>query len=110
MVRQIIRQRWLRGRYFDAKLFSDPAWDILLDLTAARIEGTKVSVTSLCVASGAPGSTALRWIDKMVEAGLLLRVEDTVDRRRAFISLSDEAAEAMAAFFAGIGENGNWTV
>jgi len=104
LVRRIIRQRQLRGRYFDAELFADPAWDMLLDLTAARVEHTRVSVTSLCIASGVPPTTALRWIGQMTEAGLFQRVEDDSDRRRAFIALTDPAADAMARYFAEIGK------
>jgi len=104
LVRQIIRQRQLRARFFDGALFADPAWDILLDLTAARAERTRVSVTSLCIASGVPPTTALRWIGQMSELGLLERIEDETDRRRAFIALSDRAADAMARYFVELGE------
>lgn len=104
LVRRIIRQRHLRGKFFDASLFADPAWDMLLDLTAARAEHVRVSVTSLCIASGVPPTTALRWIGQMVDAGLLERIEDGEDRRRAFIALSDKAADAMARYFAEIGK------
>jgi DNA-binding MarR family transcriptional regulator len=105
LVRRIIRQRQLRARFFDGEMFADPAWDILLDLTAARAEHTRVSVTSLCIASGVPPTTALRWIGQLTEAGLLERVEDETDRRRAFIALTDRAAEAMARYFAELGRN-----
>jgi hypothetical protein len=105
LVRRIIRQRQLRARFFDGALFADPAWDMLLDLTAARVEHTRVSVTSLCIASGVPPTTALRWIGQMSEAGLLQRVEDETDRRRVFITLSDHAAEAMARYFAELGRS-----
>jgi len=104
LVRRIIRQRQLRVRFFDGELFADPAWDILLDLTAARAEHTRVSVTSLCIASGVPPTTALRWIRQMTDAGLLERVDDESDRRRAFIGLTDRAAEAMARYFAELGQ------
>ena len=100
LVRRIIRQRQLRGSFFDGELFADPAWDMLLDLTAARAEHERVSVTSLCIASGVPATTALRWISQMVEAGLFERVQDDTDRRRAFIALTDMAADAMARYFA----------
>ena len=73
---------------------------MLLDLTAAQAEGTRVSVTSLCIASAVPPTTALRWIGQLTEAGLLRRIEDRSDRRRAFIALTDKAADAMAAYFA----------
>ncbi len=105
LVRRIIRQRQLRARFFDAELFADPAWDMLLDLTAARVEHTRVSVTSLCIASGVPPTTALRWIGQLTEAGLLARVEDETDRRRAFIGLTESAADAMARYFAEIGRS-----
>lgn len=100
LVRRIIRQRQLRARFFDGDLFADPAWDMLLDLTAARAEHTRVSVTSLCIASGVPPTTALRWIGQMSDAGLFERVEDEADRRRAFIVLTDRAADGMARYFA----------
>ncbi len=103
LVRRIIRQRQLRARFFDGDLFADPAWDILLDLTAARVEHRRVSVTSLCIASGVPPTTALRWIGQMTDAGLLARVEDDTDRRRAFIALTDGAADAVARYFAELG-------
>lgn len=103
LVRRIIRQRQLRARFFDGDLFGDPAWDMLLDLTAARAEHTRVSVTSLCIASGVPPTTALRWIGQMTDAGLLERVEDETDRRRAFIALTERAADGMARYFAELG-------
>ncbi|MDN3645980.1 MarR family transcriptional regulator [Pontixanthobacter aestiaquae] len=110
LVRRIIRQRQLRARFFDKDLFADPAWDILLDLTAARAEHMRVSVTSLCIASGVPPTTALRWISQMVDAGLLDRVEDETDKRRAFIALSDRAADAMARYFAEVGKEASYSV
>ena len=103
LVRKIIRQRQLRARFFEGDLFADPAWDMLLDLTAARVEHVRVSVTSLCIASGVPPTTALRWIGQMTDAGLLQRVDDETDRRRAFITLTDKAADAMARYFAELG-------
>ncbi len=106
LVRRIIRQRQLRARFFEGDLFADPAWDMLLDLAAARAEHTRVSVTSLCIASGVPPTTALRWIGQMTDAGLLCRVEDETDRRRAFITLTDKAADAMARYFAELGRAG----
>lgn len=103
LVKTIIRHRALRADFFDGDLFADPAWDILLDLTAARAEHRRVSVTSLCIAARVPPTTALRWISQMVEAGILERVQDESDRRRAFVTLSDKAAEAMARYFDAIG-------
>lgn len=99
-VRAEIRRRRLRERHFNAELFADPAWDMLLDLMAARIERKPVSVSSLCLAAHVPSTTALRWIRTMTEAGLFERQADPGDGRRVYISLSDDAARAMAAYFA----------
>jgi hypothetical protein len=110
LLRRIIRQRQLRARFFEPGLFADPAWDMLLDLAAARVENKRVSVTSLCIASGVPPTTALRWIGQLTAAGLFERLDDDADRRRAFIMLSDAAADAMARYFAAIGRRSVWAV
>ncbi len=100
LIRRIISQRQLRARYFNGDMFADPAWDMLLDLTAARAEHKRVSVSSLCIASSVPPTTALRWISQMIEEGWLIRIEDETDRRRAFIELSERSVDAMARYFA----------
>jgi DNA-binding MarR family transcriptional regulator len=94
-VRRAIRARRLRDQHFGTGLFEDPAWDILLDLFAAELEGTQVSVSSLCIAASVAPTTALRWISKLVDSGLLVRRPDPFDRRRAFMELSPTAAQAM---------------
>ena len=107
LIHRIIHQRRLRGKFLLPDLFADPAWDILLDLTAARVEHRRVSVTSLCIAAGVPPTTALRWIGQMIDLGLLVREQDDQDRRRAFIDLSEDGAAAMARYFAALeGEGG----
>ncbi|WP_255547890.1 MarR family transcriptional regulator [Erythrobacter ani] len=100
MVRQMLAARQARARFFDGELFADPAWDMLLDLTAAHAEHKRVSVTSLCIAAGVPATTALRWVKQMVESGIFERVADRSDKRRAFIALSERSVEAMARYFA----------
>lgn len=102
LVRAMIAQRHARAKFFDAELFSDPAWDMLLDLTAAHAEHQRVSVTSLCIAAGVPATTALRWIKQLVETGVFERIADSSDKRRAFIALSDKSVDAMASYFASI--------
>ena len=81
-VRTMIRARRLRERYFPGDLFADPAWDMLLDLMAARLEGQKVAVSSLCIAAAVPATTALRWIKTLTDHGLFVRVADPQDGRR----------------------------
>ncbi|UIJ45836.1 hypothetical protein LZK98_02430 [Sphingomonas cannabina] len=101
-VRGAIRARRLRANFFAADLFADPAWDMLLDLFAAELEHVRVSVSSLCIAAAVPGTTALRWIGTMIDAGLFERHADPFDRRRAYVSLSEKAREGMLRYFAAI--------
>ena len=94
-LRTIIGSRSLRGRFFPSQLFADPAWDILLDLTRARLEGQQVSVSSVCIAASVPMSTALRWVRQMTEDGLLRRWTDPKDRRRDLIALTETTSTHM---------------
>lgn len=99
-IRQLIAMRRLRDRFFSPDLFADPAWDILLDLAASRIERKSVSVSSLCIAAAVPPTTALRWIRMMTEQGLLVRRADPADARRMFVDLSDSAFGQLCRWFA----------
>lgn len=98
-IRAIIRARRLRDHYFKAEFFADPAWDMLLDLMAARQEKKGVAVSSLCIAAAVPPTTALRWIKTLTDHGLLVRSADPRDGRRVYIELSDEAAAGLSAYF-----------
>ncbi|NUT01506.1 MAG: winged helix-turn-helix transcriptional regulator [Sphingomonas sp.] len=103
MVRQVIRARRQRSRFFNEELFADPAWDMLLDLLQAEIAQLRVPVSSLCIAAAVPATTALRWIKAMTDKGLFLRRADPHDGRRVFVELSPEASGAMRRYFAEVG-------
>ena len=98
MVRSMIRARRLREQFFGPDLFADPAWDILLDLFAARLEKQRVAVSSLCIAAAVPATTALRWIKTLTDMGLLIRAADPQDGRRVYLELSSQAAEGLEAY------------
>lgn len=87
--------RRLRDRHFKNDLFADPAWDILLDLYVQKSAGKRVSITSACIASGAPPTTGLRWVSLLIAEGLVIREDDIVDRRRAFLRLSKAGETAV---------------
>ena len=104
LVRQVIRARRIRARFFDEELFADPAWDMLLDLLQAEIAQHRVPVSSLCIAAAVPPTTALRWIKTMTDAGLFLRRSDPHDGRRVFVELSPGASESIRHYFAEVGK------
>lgn len=101
-LRTIIAARGLRSRFFPSELFADPAWDILLDLTRAKLENQQVSVSSVCIAASVPMSTALRWVRQMTDAGLLRRWTDPKDRRRDLIALTDTTAAHMRDYLGSV--------
>ncbi|MFZ3035362.1 MAG: winged helix DNA-binding protein [Parvibaculum sp.] len=89
-----------RSHFFPDGLFSDPVWDMLLDLTHARLHGKQISVSSLCIAGRVPATTALRRIGDLVGAGLVTRIKDPRDGRRVFIELTPEGYDAMVRYLA----------
>ena len=97
-IRRMIRARRLRTHFFRADLFADPAWDMLLDLLAARLEGKQVAVSSLCIAAAVPPTTALRWLGVLTEHGLVVRVADRDDRRRVHVELGEATARALGTW------------
>jgi DNA-binding MarR family transcriptional regulator len=108
--KQLLRMRARRRSRSNDELFEWPAWDMLLDLAAVRAEGGHVSVSAVCISSGAPQSTALRKLAALEGAQLVRRYSHGTDRRRVCITLSDEALDMVnsalreeAAFFQGIG-------
>lgn len=102
-IRGILQARLERNSFFPADLFSDPVWDMLLDLYAAELGQVRVSVTSLCIASNAPTSTALRWISALEKQQLIERRADPLDGRRFFLSLTRQAVDRFERYFARVG-------
>jgi DNA-binding MarR family transcriptional regulator len=100
VLKSIIKARRNRQKYFEGDLFSDPSWDILLELTAAHVENRQESVTSVAIAASVPASTAIRKIRELADRGLLRRWTDPNDARRIFVALTDDAAKRMLAMLA----------
>lgn len=98
LARAIIKARSVRRQLFDEHLFADPAWDMLLELFALRSEDHRVSVSKLSLAAGVPGTTGLRWIDKLETESLVFRIADPLDGRRVWIELSQQGVATMRAY------------
>jgi CheY-like chemotaxis protein/DNA-binding MarR family transcriptional regulator len=97
-LKALVAARVDRDAIFKSEIFSDPAWDMLLDLAVAEASGHWISVTSLCMASGAPTTTALRRIDDLQKEGLIERFPDSTDRRRIIVRLTETGRTRMHAF------------
>ena len=88
----------LKRTHFPEPLFSDPCWDMLLDLGMSHFEQRAISVSSLCIASGIPQTTALRRIADLENIGLVTRAKDPDDGRRIYIALTDAGLERLFGF------------
>lgn len=98
-IRRMIKLRESRSKLFDESLFADPAWDMLLELYLARVEGRIEYVSSICIASRVPSTTAIRWIKTLEQQGWIFRRPDRRDGRRCFLLLTPKAEDAMERFF-----------
>ena len=96
---RVYRSRRMRSRYFPEHLFADPAWDILLLLYSLQPSGRQVSISAVCSSAGVPESTGHRWIEKLIQAGLVSREKHPKDRRVNWVRLSDGTVERLNAYF-----------
>jgi len=94
----LIRARRERARFLSPDLLTDPAWDMLLDLLYAELANKPVSVSSVCIASGAAQSTGLRWLKTLEQRGLVVRKFDACDGRRNFVELSPDTSKALRRY------------
>ena len=88
-----------RRNFIAADLLGEPAWDILLDLFAARLKDQPISVTSACIAADVPSTTSLRWLRQLECVGLVERVDNPHDQRSSWVSLTDSGYRAIKDYF-----------
>jgi len=88
LVSKLLRLRRQRSSVFDADLFGEPAWDMLLELYLADLRHVRHSVSGLCKLSRTPTTTAIRWLTKLESAGLLTREGDAHDARRLWVIMT----------------------
>lgn len=86
----------------DAHLSENASLDMLLDLLSAELADEHVTVTSLCAAAGVSQTTALRRLEDLEDAKLLVRKQDTQDRRRIFVELTAGGRDRVAAYLSSI--------
>lgn len=101
-LRDAIMVRSLRNKLFPSGLFSDPAWDMVLDLMLASIEHRQISISSLCIASNAPATTALRCIKALALHGIIEIEADSRDRRRKIVKLTRDTLDRMMKIMSAI--------
>lgn len=97
----IDRILWIRrerSELFGRGLFSDPAWDILLQLCAARHRGRRLTLDE--ISADVPRSTLARWVAVLEQRGLVCREVDGGECAVTLLSLSPSGAFRMSELLA----------
>ncbi|MEG3173077.1 MarR family winged helix-turn-helix transcriptional regulator [Sphingomonas sp. ZB1N12] len=95
--RQARRLRATMSAFLPRDLLVDPAWDMMIDLFIAVATGERLHVKDLILMSGESAASAMRRIDRLQEAALLVRHPDPTDHRRVHIGITAKGQAAMAA-------------
>lgn len=99
IARWLYWSRGVRPETLSSSLFGEPAWDLLLDLYIREKSGSRSSVTSACIGSRAPHTTALRHIEALRRSGWIKRIPDEADKRRFWLALTPTAIAKLDYHF-----------
>ena len=99
LVQQLLHARSIRGDHLPGKLFSDPAWDMLLHLFAARLGRRTLSEAALFSLSGLSAGTGERWLIAFDAERLVRRFGGGVAEAQPCVALSEEGRRSMDDYF-----------
>jgi DNA-binding MarR family transcriptional regulator len=91
LAKKIGESRHRRQNFLATELFAEPGWEMLLALYRADAAGLRMSVSNLCRTSEGPETTAVRWIDRLEDLGMVTRRKSPHDGRVSFVELSPTA-------------------
>lgn len=98
LIMRLMRVQSLREKFLAPGLFSDPCWEILLDVLVNQLAGRPVSASSVYLATGVSATTAMRRLQDLESAGLLRRYSDPHDQRRVLVEVTEGAAKRVARY------------
>lgn len=94
-----ITERRARGQWINGALFSDPAWEILLDLYLEQLRHGGCSLRRMLVGSFLHPNTAKRWLALLEEEGLVERRLDSQATGRE-LRLTDKGFGSLSCYLA----------
>jgi hypothetical protein len=98
IARKLTADRTARNKFLGDDLSAEPIWDILLDLYVAGKLPRDVSVSSSCIASRVPATTALRCQNALKQSGAIIRTADPSDGRKFNLTLAPAIENKIAAY------------
>ncbi len=93
----------MRGKLLGSAPYASSHWTLLLDMFVSQVRSRPVSVTSACLATGAPPTTGLRRIEELEERGFIKRAADPTDKRRVFLILTDSGNDILTEYLTHLG-------
>lgn len=101
-LKELLEARRRRESFFGLHLFSDPAWDILLNAYAAQLSHESWSLGELCASSNVPASIVVRWVKKLEQDGWLVCQSNPDEGENPIIELSEVGKSAMEGYMASV--------
>jgi hypothetical protein len=95
LVCQAYEARRDRKDFFDADLFGEPVWDLLLAMYRDTVLSREMTVESTAETADVPHSTAIRWIAVMHQRGLVTISDEEQGRT---IALTETALAKLDAY------------
>lgn len=96
---KIYQSRIDRALFFRCSIFGDAGWDALLAIYVFAAAGRTLSAGELCHATSETSATsALRMQRRMVDLGLVRRIESDADRRRLLVELTEEGQRMLEEY------------
>ncbi|MFC3579512.1 hypothetical protein [Sphingomonas hylomeconis] len=89
----LLRIRRARARNLPADLFSEPAWDLLLELFVADAQGSRITGGEVSSRNGIHDSVMSKWLRHMTKIGLL--IGDGTGNLNDLLTLSAKGLAAM---------------
>lgn len=76
----------------------EASWEILLDLYVSQLRMEPTSLTAIGSSSGVSLTSALRRIQELEGKGMIVRIPDENDKRRAAAQLTEKGRDAVHSF------------
>ena len=92
--------RRLRAEIFPRIPFSNPNWDVMLDLFIQEMNGFRTSLDHLALTGDLPAPIVYDSVDTLVRLGLVARTADRFDNRVFWLSLTGPGRQGMFDLFA----------
>lgn len=97
-VRALLAARYARSERLGLDL-ANAGWSLLLELFLAELEKRPARLARVAADARVAGTTALRWVEAFVGAGLVRRDSHPEHEGVYFLALTEAGSEAMEDYF-----------